>query len=318
MPCPIPVLLRPAVPVSLDVYVLILSLNHLVTMAWIANSDYVTNVLKAPSGNGFNRTCVNLYEGMTRISDNHSSHVWQPPVTAFMEPGAFRYQKPPMCAFLDGCDDVVEDVSGADHEAGVGQGPKKRKLTVDQAKALETSFDMDNKLEAERKQKLADELGLHPRRVAVWFQNRRARWKTRRVQQDYDGLKSDYDAVVAENEKLKAEVERLNGELQRGRSAMGNQSSAEHAENIKVEGVAMDDGMEEKKKELQCRVMMKMKAMKRESSKESMISTTNSEEGSDVMQPEPYLGYMFPSSDHEERSLQELWALQPQVDFLPH
>ena len=50
---------------------------------------------------------------------------------------------------------------------------------MDQVKALEKNFEVENKLEPERKVKLALELGLQPGQVAVWFQNRRSRWKTK-------------------------------------------------------------------------------------------------------------------------------------------
>lgn len=46
---------------------------------------------------------------------------------------------------------------------------KKRRLRVDQVKALETDFQVQNKLNPERKQRLAQDLGLQPRQVAVWF-----------------------------------------------------------------------------------------------------------------------------------------------------
>ncbi|KAH7577375.1 hypothetical protein ACOSP7_001751 [Xanthoceras sorbifolium] len=90
---------------------------------------------------------------------------------------------------------------------------KKRRLTPDQVHMLEKSFETENKLEPERKTQLAKKLGLQPRQVAVWFQNRRARWKTKQLERDYDVLKSSYDALlsnyetlVKENEKLKSEV----------------------------------------------------------------------------------------------------------------
>ncbi|GMN45380.1 hypothetical protein TIFTF001_014586 [Ficus carica] len=44
---------------------------------------------------------------------------------------------------------------------------KKRRLSSDQVKALEKYFEVENKLEPERKAKLADELGLQPRQVAI-------------------------------------------------------------------------------------------------------------------------------------------------------
>ncbi|PIN02124.1 Transcription factor HEX [Handroanthus impetiginosus] len=93
------------------------------------------------------------------------------------------------------------------------QPEKKRRLSVDQVQLLERSLEADNKLEPERKIQLAKELNLQPRQIAIWFQNRRARWKTRQLETDYEALhasykslKTDYDNLLKENEKLKAEV----------------------------------------------------------------------------------------------------------------
>ncbi|CAK9308903.1 unnamed protein product [Citrullus colocynthis] len=98
---------------------------------------------------------------------------------------------------------------------------KKRRLTQEQVHLLEISFESENKLEPERKTELAKKLGLQPRQVAVWFQNRRARWKTKQLERDYDLLKSSYDSfrssydfIAKENERLKAEVASLTEKLQ--------------------------------------------------------------------------------------------------------
>ena len=71
--------------------------------------------------------------------------------------------------------------------------------------------------EPERKVQLAKDLGLQPRQVAIWFQNRRARWKTKQMEKDYDvlqasynSLKADYESLRKETDKLKAEVIALN------------------------------------------------------------------------------------------------------------
>ncbi|KZV58781.1 hypothetical protein F511_24695 [Dorcoceras hygrometricum] len=100
------------------------------------------------------------------------------------------------------------------------QPEKKRRLLPEQVQFLEKSFDLENKLEPERKVKLANELGLQPRQVAIWFQNRRARYKTKQLEKEYDSLKAsfdllkaDYDALYKENERLKIEVHFLEEKL---------------------------------------------------------------------------------------------------------
>lgn len=80
-------------------------------------------------------------------------------------------------------------------EAASHVGEKKRRLNLHQVKALEKNFEVENKLEPERKLKLAGELGLQPRQVAIWFQNRRARWKTKQLERDYGTLKANYEAL---------------------------------------------------------------------------------------------------------------------------
>lgn len=100
------------------------------------------------------------------------------------------------------------------------QAEKKRRLTDNQVQFLEKSFGEENKLEPERKVQLAKELGLQPRQIAIWFQNRRARWKTKQLEKDYDELrnrydtlKSNYNNLLKEKEDLRTEVFRLTGKL---------------------------------------------------------------------------------------------------------
>lgn len=84
--------------------------------------------------------------------------------------------------------------------------PKKKRLSNEQLELLENSFQDEIKLDPDRKIKLAKELGLQPRQIAVWFQNRRARWKGKQLERLYDALKQEYDAVSRDKLKLQQEV----------------------------------------------------------------------------------------------------------------
>lgn len=106
-----------------------------------------------------------------------------------------------------------EETSNDDYDSCYHQPEKKRRLLPNQVQFLEKSFEVDNKLEPERKVQLANELGLQPRQIAIWFQNRRARYKTKLLEKDYDvlkasfdKLKADYDTLFKENEDLRNEV----------------------------------------------------------------------------------------------------------------
>lgn len=108
-----------------------------------------------------------------------------------------------------------ENCGDEDYDACFHQQGKKRRLSSEQVQFLERNFEVENKLEPERKVQLAKELGLQPRQVAIWFQNRRARFKTKQLEKDYgtlkasfDKLKDDYEHLVQENDKLKEEVKK--------------------------------------------------------------------------------------------------------------
>ncbi|PPD82946.1 hypothetical protein GOBAR_DD20124 [Gossypium barbadense] len=94
-------------------------------------------------------------------------------------------------------------LDGLDEEDSLEEGgqatEKKKRLSMHQVKALEKNFDVGNKLEPERKVKLAEELGLQPRQVAIWFQNRRARWKTKVLEKNYAMLKANREKEPPRN-----------------------------------------------------------------------------------------------------------------------
>ncbi|CAH8297611.1 unnamed protein product [Eruca vesicaria subsp. sativa] len=96
---------------------------------------------------------------------------------------------------------------------GSQMGEKKRRLNMEQVKALEKTFELGSKLEPERKMQLARALGLQPRQIAIWFQNRRARGKTKQLEKDYDTLKRQFDALRAENDILQTHNQKLQTEI---------------------------------------------------------------------------------------------------------
>nr|XP_016452182.1 PREDICTED: homeobox-leucine zipper protein ATHB-52-like [Nicotiana tabacum] len=91
----------------------------------------------------------------------------------------------------------------------------KKRLNQEQVKRLEESFDSTKKLEPEQKIQLAKELGVPPRQIAIWYQNRRARWKNQSLELDYNALQHKLDTTLAEKRKIEKENERLRGELKK-------------------------------------------------------------------------------------------------------
>uniref|UniRef100_A0A804R6Q0 Homeobox-leucine zipper protein n=1 Tax=Zea mays TaxID=4577 RepID=A0A804R6Q0_MAIZE len=75
-----------------------------------------------------------------------------------------------------------------------------------QARFLELSFGKERKLETPRKVQLAAELGLDAKQVAVWFQNRRARHKSKLMEEEFSRLRAAHDAAVLHNCHLETEV----------------------------------------------------------------------------------------------------------------
>ncbi|KAF8089347.1 hypothetical protein N665_0509s0015 [Sinapis alba] len=166
----------------------------------------------------------------------------RPTATGFLYPGAGDYSQ-----MFDGLeeDGSLEDI-GVGHASSTAAAEKKRRLSVVQVKALEKNFEIDNKLEPERKVKLAQELGLQPRQVAIWFQNRRARWKTKQLERDYGVLKSNFDALKRSRDSLQRDNDSLLAEIKELRVKLDVEGTnvnavAEETDVVKaVETVAYD------------------------------------------------------------------------------
>lgn len=89
------------------------------------------------------------------------------------------------------------------------KGKNSRRFSDEQIKLLESIFELDSKLEPRRKVQVARELGLQPRQVAIWFQNRRARWKSKQIEQEFRTLRNEYDLLASKFESLKEEKQSL-------------------------------------------------------------------------------------------------------------
>jgi homeobox-leucine zipper protein len=110
---------------------------------------------------------------------------------------------------MEGDEDVPEWMMDA---GGGGKGSadrNKKRFSEDQIKSLESMFATQTKLEPRQKLQLARELGLQPRQVAIWFQNKCARWKSKQLELEYSALREDYDALLCSYESLKKEKHAL-------------------------------------------------------------------------------------------------------------
>lgn len=84
-----------------------------------------------------------------------------------------------------------------------------RKFSDEQIKSLESIFKLEPKLDSRNKVEIARDLGLQPRQVAIWFQNKRARWRSKQIEQEYRLLKSSYDGLSMRFDDLKREKQSL-------------------------------------------------------------------------------------------------------------
>ncbi|KAL8138906.1 hypothetical protein V2J09_004907 [Rumex salicifolius] len=96
----------------------------------------------------------------------------------------------------------------------------KKRFSDEQIRSLESMFNTETRPESQIKNQIADQLGLNPNQVGIWFQNRRARCKSKQIEQDYRLLKASYDDLASRFEALKREHHCLINELQRLRGAV--------------------------------------------------------------------------------------------------
>ncbi|ESQ43884.1 hypothetical protein EUTSA_v10006221mg [Eutrema salsugineum] len=121
----------------------------------------------------------------------------------------------------------------------------QKRFSEEQIKSLEVIFESETRLEPRKKVQLAQELGLQPRQVAIWFQNKRARWKSKQLEKEYSILRANYNNLASQFEIMKKEKQALVSELQRLNEEM--QTSKEerhHPEYCGDQGVALSSSTE--------------------------------------------------------------------------
>lgn len=122
---------------------------------------------------------------------------------------------------MDGMESEDPDQELFSGEIPASGGEKKRRLGLEQVKALEKNFEVENKLDPERKLRIARDLALQPRQVAVWFQNRRARWKTKQLERDYIALRTSYDDLAVDCDSLRRDKLTLLAEIKDLKTKLG-------------------------------------------------------------------------------------------------
>ncbi|CAL0327507.1 unnamed protein product [Lupinus luteus] len=123
----------------------------------------------------------------------------------------------------------------------------KRRFSDEQIKSLECIFESESMLEPRKKLQLASDLGLQPRQVAIWFQNRRARWKSKRMEQEYRKLRDEYEKLASRFESLKNEKEFLQLQLQKlkeNSAEEGGSGSGYDHWRVEVKPSFSDEGLE--------------------------------------------------------------------------
>ncbi|CAN0908428.1 Homeobox-leucine zipper protein HAT1 [Linum grandiflorum] len=144
-----------------------------------------TNLILNPSSGGSipERTCRSFLRGIdvNRIPPTADAHcdeeeagVSSPNSTVSSVSGKRSERDEPLGSDPDADPGSSGRAGNSDEEDG-DTSRKKLRLSKDQSAVLEDNFKEHHTLNPKQKSALAKQLGLRPRQVEVWFQNRRAR-----------------------------------------------------------------------------------------------------------------------------------------------
>ncbi|KAI3453370.1 hypothetical protein Pfo_010033 [Paulownia fortunei] len=106
----------------------------------------------------------------------------------------------------------IEGVSGNEQEAEQQPQTKKKRYhrhTTRQIQEMEALFKECPHPDDKQRQKLSQELGLKPRQVKFWFQNRRTQMKAQQDRQDNAVLRAENESLKNENYRLQATLRNI-------------------------------------------------------------------------------------------------------------
>ncbi|KAL9274927.1 Homeobox-leucine zipper protein GLABRA 2-like protein [Drosera capensis] len=109
-------------------------------------------------------------------------------------------------------DDFEGEDDDEDGDGGGGGKKKKRKKyhrhTAEQIREMEALFKDSPHPDEKQRQQLSKQLGLHPRQVKFWFQNRRTQIKAIQERHENSLLKSEIDKLKEENKSLRDAIQK--------------------------------------------------------------------------------------------------------------
>ncbi|KAJ6342143.1 hypothetical protein OIU78_010136 [Salix suchowensis] len=109
-----------------------------------------------------------------------------------------------------GCEQLEEN-SGNEQESSEPPPKKKRyhRHTERQIQQMEAMFKECPHPDDKQRKRLSHELGLHPRQVKFWFQNRRTQMKAQHDRSDNTILRAENESLKNDNYRLQAELRNL-------------------------------------------------------------------------------------------------------------
>ncbi|XP_076936750.1 homeobox-leucine zipper protein GLABRA 2-like isoform X1 [Bidens hawaiensis] len=111
---------------------------------------------------------------------------------------------------FDADPDVDDGDDGANDDKNKSNKKRKKyhRHTADQIREMEALFKESPHPDEKQRQQLSKRLGLHPRQVKFWFQNRRTQIKTIQERHENSLLKSELDKLGEENKLLRETIKK--------------------------------------------------------------------------------------------------------------